>query len=194
MSTTPKKKRSAEAMKRRNQKKKEKARSREDFPERRHLLLTPCLPRPDSYEYDCIAIDCKMVVVEASIPSEKVRIASVGIVDKNGVPVYNVYVPPPGDCRLNKKSRKYCPVNDQQFAIARRCEGTDIESVRRKVLAILHRYNNIAFSRDRCMWLENSIPLQVSYNHWSCHFKWSQVSRNLWIHQLWCYQRCTKTL
>ena len=141
MSTTPKKKRSVKARKRRNQKKKENARSREDSPERQHLLPPPCSPLLP--KYDCVAIDCEMVVVEASIPSEKLRVASVGIVDKNGVRVYDVYVPPPEDCHLNRKSRKYCPITDQQFKIARECEGTDIESVRRKVLEILGRYNNI---------------------------------------------------
>lgn len=138
MSTTPKKKRSAEALKRRNQKKREKARSREDSSEQLHLLPTPCSSR----NYDCIAIDCEMVVVEARIPSEKIRVASVGIVDKNGDCVYNVYVPPPEGCRLNSKSRKYCPISDRQFDIARRCEGTDIESVRKKVIDIFGRYNN----------------------------------------------------
>ena len=140
-----KKKRSVEAMKRRNQKKREKARSREDSSGRPHLLPTPLSPSPSPpvYLYDCVTIDCEMVVVEASTPSEKLRITSVGIVNMNGVPVYDVYVPPPKDYRLNRKSRKYCPITDQQFEIARRYEGIDIESVRMKVLDILTRYNNI---------------------------------------------------
>ena len=81
-----------------------------------------------------------MVVIEANVPSEKL------CVDKNGVRVCDVYVPPPEDCCLNRKSRKYCPITDQQFEIARRYEGIDIESVRMKVLDILTRYNNINYS------------------------------------------------
>ena len=138
MSTTPKKKRSLEAIRRRNQKKREKARFREDSSERSHLLPTPYLVRCESYQYNCLALDCEMVVVEASIRSERTRTASVGIVDINGVSVYEVYVSLPGDCRLNRKSRKYCPVTDQQFAIARGCNGTDFEHVRSQVLRLLH--------------------------------------------------------
>ena len=95
------KKRSVEARRRRNQKKREKARSRKDSSEWSHLV------RGESYQYECFALNCKMVVFEVSIPSERTRLASVGIVDINGVPVYEVYVPPPESCRLNTKSRKY---------------------------------------------------------------------------------------
>jgi DNA polymerase III epsilon subunit-like protein len=80
-----------------------------------------------------------MVVVEASVRSERMRLASVGIVDIDGVSLYEVYVPPPEGYRLNRLSRKYCPITDQQFAIAERCNGTDFEHVRSRVLGLLHR-------------------------------------------------------
>ena len=80
-------------------------------------------------------------MVEVRIPSEKERVASVGIMDKNGVPVYDMFISPPSDCCFNKKSRPHCPVTDQQFAIARRCENTDFDHVQSEVLDILHRYN-----------------------------------------------------
>ena len=121
---------------RRHQKKKD--RSWEDSPERPYLLPTPCVPR---VRYDYVAIDCEKIVVEARIPSEKERVASVSIVDKNGVPVYDVFISTPSDCHFNKKSRPHCPVTDQQFAIAKRCENTDFDHVRSEVLDILHRYN-----------------------------------------------------
>ena len=80
--TTPTKKRlrSEEARRRRNQKKKD--RSWEDSSERPYLLPTLCVPR---VRYDYVAIDCEKIVVETRTPSEKERVASVGIVDKNSV-------------------------------------------------------------------------------------------------------------
>ena len=139
MSATPKTKRSVEARRRRNQKKREKAGSREDSSQRSHLLPTPYLEHDESYEYRCLALDCEMIAVQASVSSDRTRLASVGIVDINGVPLYEVYVPPPGGCRLNSRSRQYCPVTDQQFAIARGCNGTDFEHVRSHVLGLLRR-------------------------------------------------------
>ena len=108
MSTTPKKKMSVEARRRRNQKKREKAGSGEDSSERSHLLPMPYLVHVKSNQYRCLALDCEMVVVEVSVHSERTCLASVGIVDIDGVPLYEVYVPP-GGCHLNRKSRKYCP-------------------------------------------------------------------------------------
>ena len=139
MSTTPTKKkvRSEEARKRRNQKKKQKDRSREDSPKWPYLLPMPCVP---CVHYDYVTIDCEMVVVEARTPSEKLRLALVSIMDKNGVPVYDTFVPPSSGCRINKRSRWYCPVTDQQFEITRRCENTDFDHVRSEVLDILRRY------------------------------------------------------
>ena len=180
MSTQTKKRvRSEEARKRRNQKKKQKARSQEDSPERPHLLPTPYVLR-DSYDY--VAIDCEMIAVEASLRSEKQRLASVGIVDNDGVPVYDAM--PPSSCRINKRSRKCCPVTNQQFAIARRRENTDFAHVRSQVLAILRRYVIaivcfiiVLFSRDRhtkqeyLVYVANSIPLQVENCHWPRHCK-----------------------
>lgn len=55
--------------------------------------------------------------------------------------MYDVFIPPPSDCCINKKSRPHCPITDQQFAIARRCENTDFDHVRSEVLDILHRYD-----------------------------------------------------
>ena len=51
--------------------------------------------------------------------------------------MYEAFVPPPRGCHFNMKSRKSCPMTNQQFAIARRCEITDFEHVRSQVLRIL---------------------------------------------------------
>ena len=51
-----------------------------------------------------------MVMVEARTHLEKLRFASVGILDKNSVPVYEEFIPPPRDYHLNMK---HCLVTDQ---------------------------------------------------------------------------------
>ena len=65
--------------------------------------------------------------------------ASVSIVNKDGVPVYEAFVPPPRNYDIIKTSRPYCPISDQQFLIIRGCEGTDLKHVCREVLDILQR-------------------------------------------------------
>ena len=51
-----------------------------------------------------------MVMVEARTHLEKLCFASVGIVDKNSIPVYEEFIPPPRDYHLNMK---HCLVTDQ---------------------------------------------------------------------------------
>ena len=56
-----------------------------------HLLPTPCLVRDESYQFRCLALDYEMIAVGASARSDRNRLASVGIVDIDGVPVYEAY-------------------------------------------------------------------------------------------------------
>ena len=77
-----------------------------------------------------------------------------------------MYVPPPEGTRLNRRSRKYCPITDQQFAIARGCNGTDFVHVRSQVLGLLHRSKFVighAIRNDfRCLGIsEDDLPGQV---------------------------------
>ena len=39
-----------------------------------------------SYQYRCLALNCKMVVAEVSVGSERTSLASVGIMDIDGIP------------------------------------------------------------------------------------------------------------
>ena len=131
---------SVEARMRRNQKREKDASGwEEDSSARLHLLPTPCLVREESYQYRCVALDCKMIAVEATIRSDRNLLASVGIMDIDGVPLYEAYVPPPGGTCVNWRSRMYCPINDRQFDIARHRDGTDFESVRSQVLGLFRR-------------------------------------------------------
>ena len=135
-SVSPKKKakRSVEARRRRSQNKKTNARVKgRKSP---YLLPEPC--DSDVHE-DCVAIDCEMLGVLSEDRSRRNALASVAIVNKKLECVYEKFVQPPFDRSINQRSRGWCPVKDQQFAIARRCPRTSFTEVRQDVLQILER-------------------------------------------------------
>ena len=118
MVNLPTKKRSDEARRRRKQK----GRTQEDKP---YLLPRPHVPDVRQ-TYDYVAIDCEMIVLEQKISGvRKHAVASVGIVDKDGSVVYEKFVPPPSDYSVNYRSRRYCPVTNQQLSISA-CQGIEV--------------------------------------------------------------------
>ena len=132
----PKKKakRSVQARRKRSQRKKTNARERG----RPSQYLLPELCEPDVHE-DCVAIDCEMIVVHSKDRSGRNALASVAIIDKELECVYEKFVQPPSDHRINKSSRQFCPVTDQQFEIARYSPRASFAEVRQDVLQILQR-------------------------------------------------------
>ena len=80
-----------------------------------------------------------MVIVHSSKPEERTALASVAIVDRDGKIEYEKFVRPPSDRRINERSRKFCPVTDQQFDIARYTAEAKFDDVHRQVLDILQR-------------------------------------------------------
>ena len=134
-SVSPKKKaRSMEARRRRSRNKKTNARVKSQ--KSPYLLPEPC--DSDVHE-DCVAIDCEMIVVHSKDRSGRNALASVAIVNKELECVYEKFVQPPSDHRINKSSRQFCPVTDQQFEIAHYCPCTLFAEVRQDVLQILQR-------------------------------------------------------
>ena len=119
-SVSPKKKaRSMEARRRRSRNKKTNARVKSQ----KSPYLLPELCDSDVHE-DCVAIDCEMIVVHSKDRSGRNALASVAIVNKELECVYEKFVQPPSDHRINKSSRQFCPVTDQQFEIAHYCPCT----------------------------------------------------------------------
>ena len=127
-------KRSLEARRMRSRRKKTKARVKA----RRSPYLMP-EPCESVVHEDCVAIDCEMIVVQSGDPAERTALASVAIVNKDLKCVYEKFLQPPPHRRINQRSREYCPVTDQQFAIARHCPRTSFAEVRQDVLRILRR-------------------------------------------------------
>ena len=120
-SKPPSSKRSLEARRRRSRN--SKARARENARLSPYLLPQPCVS--DISKLDCVAVVCTL--------------ASVAIVNRDCECVYEAFVQPPRDRPIDPRSRRFCPVTDQQFAIARCTPGTAFDDVRREVLAILQR-------------------------------------------------------
>ena len=103
-----KSKRNVDARRQRNQGRK--TRTMEDTRQSPYLLPTPSTP--DVHELDYVAIDCEMLVNIAD-PSDIIILASVGIVNRDGECLYETLIRPPVDCRINQRSRNFCPVTDQ---------------------------------------------------------------------------------
>ena len=134
-SVSPKKKaRSMEARRRRSRNKKTNARVKSQ----KSPYLLPELCDSDVHE-DCVAIDCEMIVVHSKDRSGRNALASVAIVNKELECVYEKFVQPPSDHRINKSSRQFCPVTDQQFEIAHYCPRASFAEVRQDVLQMLQR-------------------------------------------------------
>lgn len=133
----PSSKRSQDARKRRQQKKKTKA-LEENAPRRPYLLPRPCVRVV--HDLDLVAIDCEKLTVHSADPARKTVLASVGIVNRDGDCLYEAFVSPPTDRAINKKSRGFCPVTQQQFDIARGRVGTAFVDIRQEVLRILCRW------------------------------------------------------
>lgn len=136
MATVVKKKRSEEARRRRNQKKHRRA--QESDPRKPYLLPRPHVP--GNHEYDCVAIDCEILIDHAYREEDRIALASVGIVDRDGNCIYERFVPPPSDRRINLQFRRFFPVQDQQFLYARRDPASKFSVIRAEVLDILRRY------------------------------------------------------
>ena len=82
----------------------------------------------------------RLIVVHSKDRSGRNALASVAIVNKELECVYEKFVQPPSDHRINKSSCQFCPVTDQQFEIAHYCPCTLFAEVRQDVLQILQRW------------------------------------------------------
>ena len=77
-----------------------------------------------------------MLIVRADLKKDEITLASVGIVDRVGNCIYERFLAPPSDRRID---RRFCHVTDTQFLYANRDEDAQFPVVRAEVLDILCR-------------------------------------------------------
>lgn len=126
------KKRSEEAKKRRDQKK---HRAQKSDPQKPYLLARPHVHC--NHEFDCVAIDCKMLIIHADYKEDKIALSSVGIVDRVSNCLYEHFLAPPSDRHIDQRARRFCPVMDTQFLYASRDEDIQFLVVRSQLTCLL---------------------------------------------------------